>query len=262
MSTAKPTPPPQAAATATPRRKRPKLGEAIANDLRRMIVDGTLEAGTNLSGEDDLAAQFGVSRPTMREAIRILEAEALLTPSPTSYGALVITRPHPGMATKYLGLLMQSEGVTLSDIYQARDIFEPAAVRIVAETKGAEAAEVLAALIARRRLVMPNWPAEVALTVSFHEALMELSGNKTLALLLKVFHNIFERHLGRARAQRDQSLDDDARSFALSAHERLVALIRDGRGAEAEAFWTQHLQTTRERYLRLRELDHVIDMLD
>ena len=52
--------------TATqPRKKRPKLGELIADDLRRMIIDGTLKEDSRLASEDDLASEFGVSRPTM-----------------------------------------------------------------------------------------------------------------------------------------------------------------------------------------------------
>src|SRR5690606_34627699 len=57
----------------------PKMAETVAAQLRKMIVRGELKEGDRLMSEAELMAQFGISRPTLREAIRILESESLLT---------------------------------------------------------------------------------------------------------------------------------------------------------------------------------------
>ena len=57
----------------------PKTAELIGARLRGQIVRGELRPGSRLPPEAELQEQFGVSRPTLREAFRILEAESLLT---------------------------------------------------------------------------------------------------------------------------------------------------------------------------------------
>jgi len=59
----------------------PKTAELVADSIRGQIVRGELNEGDTLPAEADLTLQFGISRPTLREALRILESEALITVS-------------------------------------------------------------------------------------------------------------------------------------------------------------------------------------
>jgi GntR family transcriptional repressor for pyruvate dehydrogenase complex len=107
-----------------------KTGETIASYLRGRIVRGELAEGENLPSEAELMHQFDVSRPTLRGAFRILEAESLIVIKRGSRGARVVA-PRVEVAARYVGLLMQTSGTTLADVYEARSLIEPAAVTLL-----------------------------------------------------------------------------------------------------------------------------------
>src|SRR5215469_13170744 len=85
----------------------PKTSELIAAQLRRQIVRGAVKPGEKLPPETRLMEQFGVSRPTIREAFRILETERLITVRPGSRGGAQVVAPDPTVAARYVGLLLQ-----------------------------------------------------------------------------------------------------------------------------------------------------------
>ena len=68
--------------------------------------------------------QFGVSRPTLRKAFRILEAEDLISVKRGSRGGARVTQPSLSVAARYVGLLLQVQGTTIADVYEARMVLE------------------------------------------------------------------------------------------------------------------------------------------
>ncbi|MCV7176544.1 FadR/GntR family transcriptional regulator, partial [Mycolicibacterium sphagni] len=133
----------------------PKTAELIADQLRSQIVRGVLKEGDALPTEIELVKQFGVSRPTLREAFRILESESLIIVRRGSRGGVLVSSPRTSVAARDFGLLLQMSGATLADVYEARKVFEPAAAEMLARRAAAEdiaeltgAADALAALVA------------------------------------------------------------------------------------------------------------------
>src|SRR5882724_6891973 len=110
----------------------PKTGELIATRLRRQIVRGELKPGETLPAEGQLMEQYGVSRPTLREAFRILEAETLISVRRGSRGGARVVAPDASVAARYVGLLLQIQGATINDVYEARMISEPPCARLLA----------------------------------------------------------------------------------------------------------------------------------
>src|SRR5215475_2209197 len=84
----------------------PKTSELIAARLRRQIVRGVVKPGDKLPPETQLMGQFGVSRPTIREAFRILETERLIVVRPGSRGGAQVAAPDLTVAARYVGLLL------------------------------------------------------------------------------------------------------------------------------------------------------------
>src|SRR5690349_3670465 len=78
----------------------PKAAELVAARIRRQIVDGDLPAGTGLPPEAELVARYGVSRPTLREAFRILESERLVTVRRGVKGGALVQSPSLDVATR------------------------------------------------------------------------------------------------------------------------------------------------------------------
>ena len=100
----------------------PKAGEMVAAQLRRQIVLGELKEGDQLPPESVLMEQFGVSRPTLREAFRILEAEGAITVRRGVRGGARVQVPDIGVAARHIGLLLQYRGALLSDVYEVRAV--------------------------------------------------------------------------------------------------------------------------------------------
>jgi len=120
-----------------PARDKPReKPQQIADELRHLIISGELDEGDSLGHEPDLIERFGVSRPSLREALRILEAEGLITVVRGVLGGVVVHRPDHRQAARSAALVLQARNVSLADVYEARTIIEPSAVRLVAQARG------------------------------------------------------------------------------------------------------------------------------
>src|ERR1700755_1811920 len=111
----------------------PKTAELVAGALRRMVVDGQLKDGDFLPNEAELMAHFAVSRPTLREAVRVLESERLVEVRRGSRTGARVRVPGPEIVARPAGLLLELSGATISDVMTARSGVEPMAVRLLTE---------------------------------------------------------------------------------------------------------------------------------
>src|SRR5215213_2035508 len=125
----------------------PKTAELVARTLRRMVVDGQLKDGDFLPHEADLIAHFQVSRPTLREAVRVLESERLVEVRRGSRTGARVCVPGPEIVARPAGLLLALSGTTLADVMSARTAIEPAAAKLLAENGTAEVHGELSRLV-------------------------------------------------------------------------------------------------------------------
>ena len=243
----------------------PKTAELVARDLRGKIVRGELKDGDTLPSEGELVTRYSVSRPTLREALRILESEALLTVTRGSRGGPRVHMPNPRLAARHFGLVLQSRGTTLADIYGARLLIEPSCVHLVASTARRTAPAVLNALIVQQReaLAAKDEVAHAHASARFHRALIELTGNRPLTLLMNMLTHIYEKHISTtALAANVQRFDSASRQRGLKAHEKLVGLIEAGDGDAAETFWRKHLESIDKLIRESFAVDKPIDLLE
>src|SRR5512139_603460 len=89
--------------------------QQIADELRRQIVAGKLSEGDSLGSEPELIARFGVSRPSIREALRILEAEGLISVMRGMLGGVVVHEPDQRMTARTAATVLQARNVPLAD---------------------------------------------------------------------------------------------------------------------------------------------------
>ena len=109
-----------------------RLAEQVADELRRRILRGELADGSILPKEDELLLQFPVSKPSLREAMRILEAEGLLRVRRGKLGGAVVRRPNAANVAYTVGLVLGSQEVGLSDVGNALLQVEPACAALCA----------------------------------------------------------------------------------------------------------------------------------
>jgi DNA-binding FadR family transcriptional regulator len=241
----------------------PKVAELMASRIRKAIVTGTLNEGDSLPSETQLMAEFGVSRPTAREGLRILESEGLITVSRGARGGARVTRPNAGIVARAAGLALQTRGVTIKDLYEGRMMIEPPAARSAAERRPQSAAKVLRPHVELEFKMVGDALAVTQAIADFHTLLMEQCGNETVAMLAVALKDVFERVLFTSQSHRSPVPETDRLRqlrFGLKSHARLVDLIEAGDGQGAQDHWVSHMQNAGRVWLSNVGSKGVIDV--
>jgi DNA-binding FadR family transcriptional regulator len=242
----------------------PKMANMVAADLREQIIEGVLNEGDPLPPEDQLMEHARVARTTVREALRILESEGLLVVRRGARGGARIRTPSESNVARYIGLVLQCEGATLRDVYDARLMLEAPAAGLLARSD--DRGHILAALreaLADEEGVLDN-PVELSHAYGrFHQLLVQLSGSQTFEVLTAVSNRIIQaqadRYMSSGASQPERRRSTDA---AHRAHERLVDLIAAGAAQDAEELWRKHLAAGDVELLADPDVNSVLDLLD
>jgi GntR family transcriptional regulator, transcriptional repressor for pyruvate dehydrogenase complex len=244
---------------ATKPREKP---QQIADELRRLIILGELDEGDSLGHEPDLIERFGVSRPSLREALRILEAEGLISVVRGVQGGVVVHRPDQRLTARTAALVLQSRNVSLADVFEARTILEPAAVRLVALSRNRRAsARRLRALIAEEEEALDDPLAFGQANARFHEQLVEMAGNQTLTIVAEMLNEVVARAVTLVSQSESDGQSDATRRRGVRSQQRVVDLIEEGNADDAEAHWRTHMVVVGKVMLGQRAKT-VIDLLD
>lgn len=243
----------------------PKTAEIIAGRIRKAIIRGQLKAGDRLASEAELVEDFQVSRPTVREAIRILESEGFLRISRGARGGAHVVEPGPGLLAKAAGLTLQFRGATLADVYAARSIIEPPAARLAAELNSRRAATALRKQLQQERDVVEVDMLRAQAIADFHATLLDECGNVALGMVGRALHDVVLRQHEQAyRRPPSESLEARRRRIQIGyrSQEKLIDLIEARDGAAAEAHWIRHMKAAGDVWLHGISKTSVIDILD
>jgi DNA-binding FadR family transcriptional regulator len=250
---------------AVPRRdgdKSREKPELIADELRSMIVRGELSDGASLGRESDLVERFGVSRPSLREALRILEAEGLVTVVRGVRGGVVVRQPDERSTARNAALVLQFRNTTLADVHDALRVIEPAAARMVASSRQRRAAaEELGGIVAAEQEAIDDPLAYGEAFVRFHERLVALAGNHTLEIMAEMLKEILERSTNALSRSPWANGSLALRRRGIRSQERLVELIASGASEEAERHWATHMDAVGKVILGHLAL-RVVDLFD
>jgi GntR family transcriptional repressor for pyruvate dehydrogenase complex len=240
-------------------RKKP---QQIADELRALIVSGEVSEGDSLGREPELVERFGVSRPSLREALRILEAEGLISVTRGVLGGVVVHEPDRRITARTAALVLQARNVSLADVSEARSLLEPVAVRVITESRGrAAAAAELSRLTAEQEKVIDDPVAFGRANALFHERLVALGGNQTLSIVAEMLNEIVARAVtavSRTGAPADSAA---VRRRGIRSQRRLAELIEAGQAAEAEAHWRSHMAVV-GRVVLGQDATTVVDLMD
>jgi DNA-binding FadR family transcriptional regulator len=242
----------------------PKTADLVAARLRRQIVRGDLAAGDSLPPETALIEQFEISRPTLREAFRVLESEGLNIIRRGAHGGARVQPPSPAVGARYAGLVLQYEGATVEDVLTARAFVETPAAGMLARNRTAEQiAELERLLVESDPFSKGEAPEKMHHQHVFHEAIPRLSGSKSLALMAQMLSEvILAAGVSYASAPTNPEEREAMWRASQRAHERLVELVRDRDAQGAEELWRSHLVAGGEVLVRDRPRTAVVDLID
>jgi DNA-binding FadR family transcriptional regulator len=250
----------ETAASAQPVRV-PKMAEVVAAAIRSQIVRGELREGDSLPAEPELTVRYGISRPTLREALRILEAESLISLRRGARDGARVHAPSPDVAARYAGLLLQTEGATLADVYEARVLVIPHAARLLAQRRTADDLDRLDAFADELASLADAPEAFLPRSASFNALLLELAGNRTLLLLGRLLNGIIEQHLAAAAADWSRRPREREARNVVEAIRHLRGLVADRRADDAETWWRDQMRASASYSLKLHGARTVVDLL-
>lgn len=235
--------------------------QQIADELRILIVSGALTEGDSLGREPELVERFGVSRPSLREALRILEAEGLISVVRGVRGGVVVHEPDGRMTARTAALLLQARNVPLADVFDARSMLEPLAVKALASGRGRRAAVAeLRPLIAEQEEAIDDPDAFGRANAAFHERLVSLAGNQTLSIVAEMFNEIVARAVAAVSRSEDTVGSLSTRRRGIRSQRRLLELIETGDALTAEEHWRSHMAVVGKVMLG-QEATSVVDLL-
>lgn len=199
--------------------------EEIFLQIEQSIIEGRLSVGDRLPPEREMAETFKVSRPAVREALRILEAFGVVTArrgTGAESGSIISAVEPDGMVSllRMYSVLMR---IPLSDLVDVREALEVTAARAAARSATDAEFEELEDVLDRMRDVRP--PGEFFnLDAEFHTTLAQISGNAVLPLLM----NALRQTIAKEMFVNVESTSDfePLRRVLLEQHDEIVKLLR------------------------------------
>src|SRR4051794_20399893 len=178
--------------------RRVRSFDDVVEQLREAILSGRVRRGDRLPAERDLCAEFGVGRPTLREALRSLEAVGMIEVRPGKGGGSYAVTPSEATVGEALAALVNLRGASLEDLAEFRVDFEGENAAWAARRADAAAIAGLETLAAQARAA--DGAAMAAADVRWHEALARATGNRLrIGIALGIHEAVLRRHLALLR---------------------------------------------------------------
>jgi DNA-binding FadR family transcriptional regulator len=197
--------------------------EEVAQQIRTQIAEGTIMAGERLPVESSLASNFGVSRSTIREALRVLGSEGLIRTRRGVSGGSFVVETGPEVVSEYLenrlGVLSGREAITAEELLETRELLEVTAAGLAAERRSAEHLEELREALEEEQ--------------RFHAALLSAAQNRLLELMTVPVMRLASTRLLEASTDPGGQVNDD--------HERILERIEAGDAEGAATATAEHL---------------------
>lgn len=235
-------------ASGVPRRiSSPKLAHLIADQLRADIASGKIEPGDTLSPESELLVQFGTSRPTLREALRVLEAETLIQLDRGSRTGARVLGPSVKAIAQRSALYLAVEAATMAELHQVRLLLEPSIAALLARRPKRNFVRTLEECVERQAaaLAAGDFGAVLDGINEYHGLLIGLSENKALNLFAGILQEISSRlqpHILLVADRRTHRREFANRcAAAVDAYREFTRLIEAGKSAEVEKKWRDHM---------------------
>jgi DNA-binding FadR family transcriptional regulator len=221
-----------------------KISESVARDIVHDIVSGGLHTGDRMPSEAVMLEQYGVSRESLREGLRLLEAQGLITIRRGPGGGPVVGRVDPANFGRMSTLFYHLAGGTYAELFEAWLVTEATLAERAARNE--DRTMVRAAMEPFMEMPDEEGPFTVEEFVrthtQFHEVVASLADNRVLQLMLLTIGQIVTHHIVVNADPRDAEGDIDR------AHVDVARAIAGGRPAKARSLMEDHIQLLTEFY--------------
>jgi GntR family transcriptional regulator, transcriptional repressor for pyruvate dehydrogenase complex len=224
--------------------RRPRVAELVADELRDQILSSDLPDGASLPKQDQLIEDFGVSPPSLREALRILETEGLVSIIRGNVGGATVAVPRPEKVAYMLAMVLQSRGVAIDDVAASLGELESLCAAMAARLPDRTTlVATLRARIDESRSVVDT-DEYVRIARQFHEDLVAGCGNHTLIIVLGAVETLWSAHVEELTRRTDEVAafaDPAFRARSLAAHVAIADAIERGDATKASRLVRGHM---------------------
>jgi DNA-binding FadR family transcriptional regulator len=218
-----------------------RVSQVIVDQIKALIRDGRLLPGDRLPSERELCQRFGVSRVTVREALRVLEATGLLSIRVGAHGGAFLTSPTTERLSEGLADLISVSTLTAANVTEARIIVELGILPLAVERATDEDIAALFEMVDDAEQELEAGAYDVEMSAAFHIRVAQCTHNPAIAMLVQSFHGPLLMSL----AQAHQSAPMNSRG--IDEHRKLSQAIKDRDLAAAREIATTHLDRTARR---------------
>jgi DNA-binding FadR family transcriptional regulator len=215
-----------------------RLRQQVERQLRAAIVSKTIAEGERLPSEAELSEQFGVSRPTVREALRSLAAAGLIEKTPGAKGGSFVRKldaaTFSGMLSESVELFVDLGNAGQSEVAALRDILEIPATRLAASHRHDDDLSDLQLILDAQKHATFDDPQVPELDIDFHSSVAAASGNQVLRVFVSALHRV-------AQPVRHMTLTREIGRATVLQHQAIVCAIEKQDEAEAEHAIREHL---------------------
>ncbi|MEN2738673.1 FadR/GntR family transcriptional regulator [Microbacterium sp. X-17] len=220
----------------------PKPYDLLADQLREAILGGDIAEGDSLPPERELVEQTGLTRGSVREALKQLAAEGLVQTRPGRFGGNTVTLPGKDLVTNSLNQFVRGRRIPLRTLNETREVLEPALARLAASYRTEEDLERIKLLHQELVDAAANFQRFSKLNIKWHNAVAQASGNDLLSAVLEAIS------FGVAVSTTVDEYDsDETRLQVIRVHERIIQAIEDRDPDAAERHMRHHLGATHAR---------------
>jgi len=224
--------------------------EQVARLLLDRIIESDLRPGSSIGTEAELLELFRVSRPTLRESLRILESQGLLTLRPGPKGGILVAKPSIDVLAHTLSVLLRVNNVPFSEVLHARMAIEPALVRDAAVYGDEDDFSAMEQTIERLEAAGDDGQAIYRENREFHNIIARAARNPVLEVFWSTIRILAS---GEGTGLRYSARN---RAHIISSHKRILAALRARNPQEAEAHISEHLGEL-EELLKVRHKEQL-----
>ena len=236
-------------------RRTEKIAETVARQILRDIQRQGLQPGASLPSEAAMLERFDIGRGSLREALRILEVNGLVTIRTGPGGGPIVAPFNPRNFGQMWTLHLQSIGATYRQLLEARVEYEALLTRKAAEREGDDAARAVRAALASSTQPTTDDLQYAALTSGFHATVCDAAGNPVLALAANAIQSIWAVRVATVL------FSPEDRPLVHQQHEAIARAIEKHDGRRAERLMREHLEHYRS-YCEVRYPARMDDIVD
>lgn len=220
---------------------------AIVRQVQSAILSGQLKVGDRLPPERELAEQFGVSRVTVRDALRVLEANGLVRIRAGAKGGAFVTTPTPAILRDGLANLLILSDFGALDVTEVRLAIEIEVVRLACERADEADLDALERICDRTELAYTTGEYELGMSVEYHVRLAEATHNPVFPVVVEALYGPMLMTL--TEAAKEQSIDHRLEPHRYD-HRQILDAVKIKDIDTAVAIMTRHLEQQTNRLPR------------